>query len=801
MHPFSQRFSPTRRPLAAGVPALILLATAHAHALFFPGMPGTPGGFNPMAAHQQAMARIQAAVQQQQAAMQNAMREVQDRIRRASGEVANATARLAGARNAEERAAITRTLDAWKRVVSTLGSASAAAEADARAAQSAEEQVRRRLDDPASAAREGVAREAAAKAAEEEAKASAAAPPDLNAWVASQGGSLAQEAWGRIPADVRGSGHANHGAFVGAASSLAGQWAPELRAQVGMNSRRDFARSKEGLIGLLNLRLGSHVERYTNRVRTLNEVTARMQPLREQIWGRLPGEAHWQRWSFDSEFNDLVSRVAGGVASRYPDGARSPAEQGAAMAYALGEAEGFAKSYADRKIQEKRSQEEAAERERRKPENCWRTWQTCAHNIFKCTTEKYDCKWIFCKLRTTCPWECTNWGANDPGCLIRNGWKAATGWLTDVWNKFTAFVQNAWRAIENLARTAWAEIQKAAKWVIARAEEARDWVGNQINNLGGILKRFKNLNLADLFADPVGTLMNLMGEDFLRELTAPINKLVDPLIKTASAEVQKVVESTLNNMDGTLRDKVLVPAARWALDKIFGASILANLREVAARVIGDVAAETRRTTLADTALRALAERKLDAFDTAMVARKAELAKLEDAKNTMLSKALVSFAKTRLAAFIQAQGTKLLRVVLKLLEAPIHAARVAACAAIDAIPVVGSTLSLAVGFVVKEGVTQIRNRVAAFLSKTIVTTFVEPLLGKLGEAFTTGTTAGRFESWIAPILEPVMPKLAEVRGEIGQIIAAQNRLTAALQAARKIAAAGPETKVEMVGGGR
>ena len=742
-----------------------------------------------------------------------------ERVRRASGEAMNAMHRLGRARNAEERAAVLRTHQAWIHAQFAFGPHGAQLEQTARAFQAAEDAIRRRNDgagpaaspaaaaakkeeDPEAVARAEVARQNTARASEEERKAIASAPPDINAWIAGQADGLARTAWSRLPGDITGSQHGNHGAFVGGAAALGSQSAPELRAQVGMTSARDFVRTKEGLIGLLNLRLGNYVMRYTNRVRTMSEVARRMAPVREQLWNSFPGEARWQRWSFDSEFNNLVNHVAANVAGRYPDGAPSAAEQGAAMAYALGEAQGFGKGYADRKIHEKRQQDEAAERERRRPENCWRTWQTCAHNIFRCKTEAYDCKLIiFCKLRTTCPWECTNWGANDAGCLLRNGWKAATGWLTDAWNQFACFVRQAWAAIENLARTAWEDIKKAAKWVAARADEATNWVGNQLNNLGGLLKRFRNLDLGELFSDPVGTLFRLLGDDMLKELTAPINALFDPLIKAASEEVRKVVTSTLQNMNGTLRDKVLIPAARWALEKIFGSNILANLREVAARVIGDVPAETRRITLAQEALLALAQRKLDLFDSTMIARQAELAKLEHARGTLMARALVAFTKSRLLAFIQSQGTRLLRVVLKILETPLHVARVAACSAIDAIPAIGSTLAFAVDFVVKEGIAQIRNRVAEFLSKTIVSTFVEPLLGKLEVAFTAGSAAGHFESWMGPLLEPVIPKLKETRDEIGKIIDAQNRLTQSLQAARKTAEAGPETKVELVGGGR
>jgi hypothetical protein len=607
-------------------------------------------------------------------------------------------------------------------------------------------------------------------------------PADLNDWIGQEARRIADGSWGRLPPKVTGSRFASRSAFVDGAYAFGRSIGPELRATVGMMSQVEFERTREGASALLGLRMEGYVNRYVSRVTTVEEVLARADQMRDGAWGALPNEAKSDRGQFDREFNDLKNALGGEIAVKYPEGATSQAMQQATIDFVIARIQGWTRSYAERKVNEWKAAREAEERRKRAPEPCDQTMRVCLPNPLK-TSCCCGRLWPPRLPKCTVPTECNNVPdlVARGACHARNAAKAIGNWLNDIGKAIGNMLSNAWNALQNLAKGAWEGIKKGAQWVADRAKEAANWVGEQVAKVGKALQELGDkLNIGELFKDPVGYLWRLLRDKILQ----PAIKFFSEPIEAAKRALADLVEKAKNEAGKVLQEQVLVPAIKWAVNKIFGNNAFERLMGIAQRILGNVDKMLAQAEAVQAAFKALAEKNLQKFDQVMGQVKGHIDQLKEMRVSGLINAVVDYAQGRLTEFIRAKATDLLNSALNMVEGPINAGKAAAVAGIGSIPFVGGVLAGAADFVITEGLKTLRKMAVDFVINEVVK-FVTPFLNTV--AGFLKQQGARAEAWLQPILDALKPIVASIQEKIGPAVAAYEGLAANLAKARETVA--------------
>jgi hypothetical protein len=593
---------------------------------------------------------------------------------------------------------------------------------------------------------------------------------------------LARRAWGSLPDSVTKSPYANRMRFLADVSQAARELGPTVLVPMGVKTAADFEASRKNVESIVALRVDGVLSGTLARLTMLREVAKRAEATREHFWGSVPGDAKFDRAGFDREFVAHLKATLAELEASHRDGAKTPAEQKAVVQLALTKMQMFTGQYAERKLNERARQREDEER-RRKEAECFRSNRVCV----PVPTMNSCGPWNCCRYPGI-RHECRDVSWHDPACMARQ-------LVSRAWEGIKQNISQAWEQAKNTAEKVWKSVETGAKWVNDKFEEKRKFLAEKWEQAKGLIasewERAK-----ELLRDPVGYVWKHMKERLLQLW----DELVIKPVNKAKEALEAAVNGVRASAEGLLRDHVITPAMKWAIDKVFGDKTYEKVVDIANKILGSVEKAQARDGAAQEALEALAERDLAKFDAAFGRYEAQIADLKGMRAGGLLSGVVDYAQDRLTDFIRGKAVDLFNNVFDKFEIPLDAIKTAAVTSLGSIPFAGGILAGLADFIITEGIRWLREKAVEFVAQKVVE-LVTPLLNNLSAALKK--VVGRAEGFLQPIIDALRPVLADVNQRVATMVASYERVAAKLKEARaRIAAESASAAAEGAeGGGR
>ncbi len=274
--------------------------------------------------------------------------------------------------------------------------------------------------------------------------------------------------------------------------------------------------------------------------------------------------------------------------------------------------------------------------------------------------------------------------------------------------------------------------------------------------------------------DPVGYVWRVFRDKVLRKVFDFIRRPFE----RAKAKLQSIIHSAIEKAKAFLKDRVIAPAMRWALEHIFPAAdkILTYVQQK----MGDVDNLMKTGEHYAAAVDAAIMGKLAPYKEAMGGVSSTMELIQKFHVSMVVDVLVQVAKEKIDPFIKSKVLDVLNWAWGIIEGPIMTAKAAVVSLVTAIPIVGGVLAAGLDLLLTKGLQMLKDKGFAFIQEKAVE-LGNKAIDWIGSKLRG--VAARADDKIAPILDRIRGFVAKAEGVVAKVKDAFARVNAGLDKAR------------------